>query len=487
MWESTTNLEKVLDAKTDEAGLQLPEWEKAFEDKFKDKTNRVTLVKEATKGFDWLEDKTKTEIKDQSVKEIKSRWAEPKEWDEGYSAKIAVLYLYTTLAKGTKNASLDDVKITYNELIAADVQEKQTANETAAKLEAEKKEATGSLTTKLDEYTKTKDLYSAKNWEALVYSQTNWAKEITAAETPEKVIAARDLALKSMDNIFTLDEEKAAELKKVIDDKKTEQKEVTDKPVEYTEKDGKRGQYVNTTFQVPSISALKGGASYDSWIWEAPITFFQEDETLTNFMNKTPDLLSDEKTFNYITKHYASLSKNDEIKEAINDELIFNMENEKNSLTKKNKSLKFEDINSLTWVTLQINDTTWDYYFDIPVSNLKEGKKANKGVNSIHVYFNTDKEVNNVVINEWEEKTTKDISLDRQEALVEGSENLTDNTGSMMDDGQQNVIKNIWTKNVSPTTITRKNPLDDIKTATENWDLTAQADAKIEKRPGYDK
>lgn len=119
MWETPTNFEKVLDTDQKE-GLQLPEGEKAFENKFKDKANRLTLVNTAAKSFAGLDQNTKDDIKTKAKTEISSRTAFPnKETDkEAYGAKIAVLYLYTTLDTPTiKNPSLTDVQATYNDII----------------------------------------------------------------------------------------------------------------------------------------------------------------------------------------------------------------------------------------------------------------------------------------------------------------------------------------------------------------------------------
>lgn len=414
MWE--TNLEKVLDTKADEAGLQLPE--KDLTEKFSDKANRVTLVNEATKGFEWLDDKTKTEIKDKAATEIKSRANYPVKGEEWYNAKIAVLYLYTTLDKGTKNASLDEVKVAYDDLKAADVKDKE---ETTAKLEAGKKEATGALTTKLDEYTKTKDLYSKANWEALVYAETNGEKEITAAKTTEEIVAAKDLALKSMDNIFTLEEEKAAELKKVIDNKNNEQQEITKNPIEYTEKDGKRWYYEQQESTLPAIPQMKGGASNVVNTLNYKQNVFFEDQILNTFMDsyekdESPFYTNNAEMFNYLAKNYPSLSKEGEINSEINAHIFDYLENNNTNTDYPDLELKSKE---MTWVTLQINPESGLYYFDVPVSNLKKSTfKKYPDIKNIHLYSQWDM-WDNVIINEGLEantSSTTDVSEEQYNA-----------------------------------------------------------------------
>lgn len=116
MWVSTTNLENILDKQKETAGVQLPD---KFEDTFKNIENRSTLVSAAAEAFDAMTAENKNNIKEKAKTEISSWTAFPdKATDkESYGAKIAVLYLYTTLNKGTINANMNDVKAVYETII----------------------------------------------------------------------------------------------------------------------------------------------------------------------------------------------------------------------------------------------------------------------------------------------------------------------------------------------------------------------------------
>ncbi len=90
-----------------------------FEDTFKNIENRSTLVSAAAEAFDAMTAENKNNIKEKAKTEISSWTAFPdKATDkESYGAKIAVLYLYTTLNKGTINANMNDVKAVYETII----------------------------------------------------------------------------------------------------------------------------------------------------------------------------------------------------------------------------------------------------------------------------------------------------------------------------------------------------------------------------------
>ncbi len=115
MWESTTNLENVLDTAKETTGLQLPE---KFEDTFKaSKENRLKLVSAAKDTFTDMTQENKTAINDKAALEIQSWTKMPVAGEDGYNGKIAVLYLYTSLSDPTKvNPSIDDVTATFNTL-----------------------------------------------------------------------------------------------------------------------------------------------------------------------------------------------------------------------------------------------------------------------------------------------------------------------------------------------------------------------------------
>ena len=80
-----------------------------------------------------------------------------------------------------------------------------------------------------------------------------------------------------------------------------------------------------------------------------PIQQFNEDATLTDFMEGTKDMLSDKATFEYITKNYASLSQNEDINETINNEIVDALSIDAN--------LKVND-DALNGIMLEINKDT---------------------------------------------------------------------------------------------------------------------------------
>jgi len=108
-------------------GFQLPEGEKAFENTFKDQANRLILVKTAKKKFKDLDEQSKKDIKAKAKTEISLWTAFPDKTTDkkAYSAKIAVLYLYTALEKGIPDPNMDDIKTVYEELKAAEANEKK--------------------------------------------------------------------------------------------------------------------------------------------------------------------------------------------------------------------------------------------------------------------------------------------------------------------------------------------------------------------------
>ncbi len=412
MWETPTNFEKVLDADQKE-GLQLPEGEKAFESKFKDKANRLTLVNTAAESFAGLDQKAKDDIKAKAKTEISSRTAFPnKDTDkEAYGAKIAVLYLYTTLDKGTTNASMDDVKAVYEELKAADAKDKA---ETTAKLETSKKEATGALTTKLEEYTKSKESYSDANRTALNEAKKTGDENIALADTPDKVTTAKDNALTAMGDVPTVEKEKAAELTQSVNDKTVEQEESTKNTITYVEQDGKRWHYENQELDLVSIPTARGWLAYKNENLTYKNNTFVEDQTLNDFMasyekNESPFYTANAEMFNYLAKNYPSFSKNNDINSKVNAHIADYLENDNTNRDYPDLRLQNKEI---TGVTLKINPDSGLYYFDIPRENLnKSTLKKYPEIKSIHLYSQEDM-WDNVIINEEDKTKPTTVSVE---------------------------------------------------------------------------
>jgi hypothetical protein len=120
-----------------------------------------------------------------------------------------------------------------------------------------------------------------------------------------------------------------------------------------------------------------------------------EDQTLTNFMKlKNKDsFITDSEYFLYVIKNYESLKGNTDINKKINDQIRDYVDKENNNPNYPNLKLRKD----LSGITLQTN-AKGEYYFDIPVANLKDG---DPGISSIHLYPKTaDNTIANPVVNE---------------------------------------------------------------------------------------
>lgn len=425
-----STLEQTLDTNKDSKDtLELNE--SKFAETFKNKDNRDILVNEAKNNFKWLlNEANKNAIKEQALKEINTWENAPDKKTEGtaYNGKIAVLYLYSLLDNENRNDQMttNDVLNVYEGLRIDKELSASSEKINAELLAADKKDAAEVLTKKFDELSKSKNMYSEENRNQIIKAKVDGDKSITSA-TDETLDMTKDNTLKTMENVLTKREEKIAE-----------QKENTDTPITYENKDGKWWYYADA-IQIPIGSHMNWWAAFDNnKKWLSIPTEFKADQLLNTFM-ENKDLKNDSMffpdksgeptdTFNFVTKNYPSLSKNSDIKKQIDMQIRDYVENQNSSREYPKIALE----KNLNWVSLQI-DASWQSYFDIPVSNLK--KKSSEWIQSLHLYSQWNMG-NNIMINEWiadtpavEEK--KELQQEKISTPSVSDIDITDRTNSV--------------------------------------------------------
>lgn len=135
--------------------------------------------------------------------------------------------------------------------------------------------------------------------------------------------------------------------------------------------------------------------------WHMEGMEFKQDEILTNFINNkdyTKSSMFDNAgvgpaTFDFVTKNRASLSTNSEVQTQINDQIVFYFKKNNTNINYPKLDLK----KRLVGVTLEQN-ASWQYYFDIPVSNL-DVKKVPADITNIHIYSQST-DWQNIAVNE---------------------------------------------------------------------------------------
>lgn len=184
-----------------------------------------------------------------------------------------------------------------------------------------------------------------------------------------------------------------------ITKKNNEQQETTLPTIIYTSKNTSKGVvrwYEQYPPEETSISSINnnhpGGLSFEQKISPSPI--FKEESLLTKFMESAErtSLFDKENKniFDFIITHYTLLSQNEDINEAINDEILTYVND-----NKKSPKIKLrEDL--LSWIIVQRNPETGNLYFDIPVAHINPNKSDEglKTARTIHLY------ADNIIIDE---------------------------------------------------------------------------------------
>ena len=336
----------------------------------------ATLTKTTIDKNDWITqwiieahkaqqlNKTKTS----ATKKINSIYPENDEYD--IDAMKQVNEIKKERITGIKNAT------TIEEIEAIITQTEIDFKNITSPLLTEKKKQTNNWFTEKNEKT-----YTEENLKKIGEIEKTTKDNINNAKTPAEIDKIMADAQTIINNIPTKYQEKK-------DEQEVAQKESDSFTYEKVGKEWKVSKL--TEVNIPITQWMNGWASMPiikNISTSTPTKMEMESKNLNIFMNldsKTQNFFKQLQTKDlvaFITKNYPSLSKNSEIRDQINSH-IKNYLKEKNH--KPNINLYGKD---LTDVSLEIDETTGEYYFNIPAEG-NFGTYSQEKITTLHLGIN---------------------------------------------------------------------------------------------------